>query len=275
MLNGVDLSIRAGERVAFVGPSGSGKSTLGALLLRFFDPDHGEIRFDAVNIKTVTQASLRAQIGYVMQEPVLFDGTLRENVQFGGPEATDEAFDAALRAARVDTFLSDLSGGADAQVGEGGSLLSGGQRQRVAIARALLRKPRVLMLDEATSALDAEIERGVIEGLSALGPETTVLVITHHLRTVAHFDRIFVLDEGRLVQEGKHEALLAQEGVYARLWTSQEQGYDTGRSKAPPRLRLGGQGPMSRELIGALSRRGTLPPSTGPESLRHRVPRKQ
>jgi ATP-binding cassette, subfamily B, bacterial len=275
VLNGVDLSIRAGERVAFVGPSGSGKSTLGALLLRFFDPDHGEIRFDAVNIKTVTQASLRAQIGYVMQEPVLFDGTLRENVQFGGPEATDQEFDAALRAARVDTFLGDLSGGADAQVGEGGSLLSGGQRQRVAIARALLRKPRVLMLDEATSALDAEIERGVIEGLSALGPETTVLVITHHLRTVAHFDRIFVLDEGRLVQEGKHEALLAQDGVYARLWTSQEQGYDTGRSKAPPRLRLGGQGPMSRELLGALSRRGTLPPSTGPESLRHRVPRKQ
>jgi ATP-binding cassette subfamily B protein len=274
VLGGIDLSIRASERVAFVGPSGCGKSTLGGLLLRFFDAVHGEIRFDAVNIKTVTQSSLRAQIGYVMQEPVLFEGSLRDNVAFGAESATNEEVELACKAAKVDVFIPDVPGGYDGQVGEGGSLLSGGQRQRVAIARALLRKPRVLLLDEATSALDPEAERSVMESILALGGDTTVLVITHHLRTVAHFDRIFVLDQGLLVQEGKHEALLAQEGVYRRLWTSQEQGYDTAKPKVPARQRLGAQGPMSRELIGALSRRGTVPPSTGPESLRERVPRK-
>ncbi len=222
LLDGLDLSIRCGEFVAVVGRSGCGKTTIGNLLQRFYDPVGGAVRFDDVDVRDVTQASLRGQIGHVMQAPLLFDASIRENVRFGRPGASDEDVLAACRAAHVDEFVSSLPNGYDTPVGEGGSLLSGGQRQRIAIARALVRDPALLVLDEATSALDADTEQAVMRSLAAGAPARTLVVITHHLRTVTAAHRIFLVDGGAVAEEGTHAELLALGGLYARLWSMQE-----------------------------------------------------
>jgi len=225
VLDGLSLAIYAGESVAVVGPSGAGKSTVATLLLRFYDPQVGAIRVDGVSLPDLTQASLREQIGFVMQEPILFDTTIRENVRFGRLDATDAEVERACRAAEVHTFaLADpKSGGYDRRVGERGRLLSGGQRQRVALARALLRDPAVLLLDEATAALDPETEAAIVRTLDQAAKGRALVVITHRLTTITHLDRIVVVDKGKVVEEGKHAQLLAKRGVYARLWESQAE----------------------------------------------------
>lgn len=221
VLDGLTLSIGAKESVAIVGPSGSGKSTIASLLLRFRDPDYGEVRLDAVPLTRMTQRSLRAQIGFVMQSPVLFDATLRENVRFGRPEATDAEVESACRDAGVHGFVADLPDGYETLLGSGGATLSGGQLQRVALARALLRAPALLLLDEATSALDPTTEASVMATLGKARKGRAVVFITHHLTSVVDFDRIIVIDAGKVAEEGRHEELLTKGGVYTRLWGAQ------------------------------------------------------
>jgi len=217
VLSGVDLILRRGSITALVGPSGAGKSTLAALLPRFIDPTAGGVALDGVDLRDVTLASLRAQIGLVTQDVVLFDDTVRRNVAYGRPEATDGDVRAALAAANALAFVDALPEGIDTRVGEAGTRLSGGQRQRLAIARALLKNAPILVLDEATSALDAESERAVQEALERLMAGRTVLVIAHRLSTVRRADQLVVLDAGRIVERGRHAELLAAGGMYRRL----------------------------------------------------------
>lgn len=221
VLDGVTLSIGAGESVAIVGPSGSGKSTLASLLLRFYDPDGGEVRIDGVPLSRVTQRSLREQMGFVMQSPVLFDATLRDNLRFGRLGASDADVEAACRDAGVHALLHELPQGLDTPVGRGGVVLSGGQLQRVALARALLRDPRVLLLDEATSALDPTTEASVMATLVKARKGRAVVFITHRLPSVTDFDRIVVMQDGKVVEEGRHQELLDRGGLYKRLWGAQ------------------------------------------------------
>jgi ABC-type multidrug transport system fused ATPase/permease subunit len=230
VLDGVSLEIPAGARVAFVGPSGAGKSSVLRLLTRTWDPDEGAVRFDGVDVRTGTLASLRGQLGVVHQDTFLFDTSVRENIRLGHPGATDAEVEAAARAAEVDGFIASLPNGYDTLVGERGGRLSGGQRQRLAIARALLRDPTVLVLDEATSALDPRTERRISDTLRRVGAGRTIVAVTHRLTSVADYDRIFVLVEGRLAEAGTHAELLARGGAYAALWAEQ-----TG-SVAPPSM---------------------------------------
>ncbi|MGD9742882.1 MAG: ABC transporter transmembrane domain-containing protein [Dongiaceae bacterium] len=216
-LHGIDLAVRPGETIAFVGPSGAGKTTLFQLLLRFYDPQGGGIELDGVDIRRVALAELRNRLGLVSQEAVVFSASLRENIRYGRPEASDAEVEAAARAAHVMEFVGLLPQGFDTELGERGVRLSGGQRQRVAIARAILRNPAVLLLDEATSALDAESERVVQEALDRLMIGRTTLVIAHRLATVLKADRIVVLDAGRIVSTGRHADLLREDGLYRRL----------------------------------------------------------
>jgi ATP-binding cassette subfamily B protein len=216
-LHGIDLAVRSGETIAFVGPSGAGKTTLFQLLLRFYDPQGGGIELDGVDIRRVALAELRNRLGLVSQEAVVFSASLRENIRYGRPEASDAEVEAAARAAHVMEFVGLLPQGFDTELGERGVRLSGGQRQRVAIARAILRNPAVLLLDEATSALDAESERVVQEALDRLMIGRTTLVIAHRLATVLKADRIVVLDAGRIVSTGRHADLLREDGLYRRL----------------------------------------------------------
>ena len=211
------LDLAPGETVALVGPSGAGKSTVLQLLLRFYDPDQGAIRFDGVDLRAADPAQLRRQIGLVAQDPVIFGTSAWENIRYGRPEADDTAVRAAAQAAHAEDFLDRLPEGFDTFLGEKGVRLSGGQRQRLAIARAILRNPPVLLLDEATSALDAESERAVQAALEELSVGRTTLVIAHRLATVLKADRIIVIEDGRMVAEGRHEALIQQGGLYARL----------------------------------------------------------
>jgi subfamily B ATP-binding cassette protein MsbA len=216
-LRGLTLEAEAGRVTALVGPSGSGKSTVFNLIARFYDADEGAVTIDGQDVRGLTFESLRGALALVTQDSFLFDGTVRENVLAGRPDADDAALEQAARDANLDEFLPRLPGGWEAQVGEGGGRLSGGQRQRVAIARAMLRDAPILLLDEATSALDAESEAHVQEALGRLMQGRTTLVIAHRLSTIRNADRIVVLDGGRAVESGDHAALVAADGAYRRL----------------------------------------------------------
>lgn len=220
-LNDFTLDIRKGETVALVGPSGAGKTTVFQLLLRYYDVSNGVIRFNGVDLRALDPLALRAHIGIVPQDPVIFSGTALDNIRYGRADATDDEVRAAARAAQADEFIERLPQGYDTLVGERGLRLSGGQRQRIAIARAILRDPPLLLLDEATSALDAESEALVQQGLDAAMRNRTTLIIAHRLATVRKADRIVVLDEGRIVETGTPVALMQQGGLYARLATLQ------------------------------------------------------
>ncbi len=217
VLDGINLSLKAGEIVALVGPSGAGKSTIAALLARFYDPQAGEIRVDDRNLKALDASWLREHVGSVAQEPILFSTTVADNIRYARPNATDEEVAAAARAANADAFIRGFPEGYQTLVGERGVQLSGGQKQRIAIARAVLKDPRILILDEATSALDAESEHLVKEALDRLMRGRTTLVIAHRLSTVVDADRVLVLSGGRVVQSGPHRTLMHEDGLYRRL----------------------------------------------------------
>ncbi|WP_423208916.1 ABC transporter ATP-binding protein (plasmid) [Paracoccus yeei] len=217
ILSGIDLEIRAGETVAFVGPSGAGKTTLLALLPRFYEPTSGRITVDGIVLDRMQLHSLRRQIGLVSQDVFLFGGTLRENIAYGRLGASEEEIMQAARQAQLGPLIESLPEGLETLVGERGVMLSGGQKQRVAIARAFLKNPPILILDEATSALDSQTEREIKAALDALAVGRTTLVIAHRLGTIRHADRIVVMAGGRIVETGEHGALIAQGGIYARL----------------------------------------------------------
>ncbi|MBI4356197.1 MAG: ABC transporter ATP-binding protein [Candidatus Omnitrophica bacterium] len=221
VLHDITLTVRRGERVAFVGQSGVGKTTLVNLLPRFYDPTRGEVRIDGTDIRGVTVRSLRAQIAIVPQEVMLFNDTVRANIAYGRPEASLEEVTAAARQANAHEFIARLPRGYDTPVGEQGALFSGGERQRLAIARALLTQAPILILDEATSQLDAAAERLVAEAVERLMEGRTVLMIAHRLSTIRHASRIVVLHQGRIAEFGDHEALLAQSGLYRKLYELQ------------------------------------------------------
>ncbi|CAI8712534.1 ABC transporter ATP-binding protein [Pseudomonas sp. IT-P176] len=230
VLDGLSLSIRPGEKIGLVGRSGAGKSTLINLLLRFYDVDSGEIRIDGQNIAKVTQDSLRASIGMVTQDTSLLHRSIRDNIAYGRPDATDAQVRSAAANAQADGFINQLSDrqghtGYDTLVGERGIKLSGGQRQRVAIARVMLKNAPILLLDEATSALDSEVEVAIQESLDEMMQGKTVIAIAHRLSTIAAMDRLIVMDDGRIIEEGTHTELLGKNGVYARLWQHQSGGF--------------------------------------------------
>ncbi|BBU57001.1 metal ABC transporter permease [Mameliella alba] len=222
ILKGIDVTVGAGENVALVGPSGSGKSTIGRLLFRFYDVEGGAIRIDGQDLRDVTQDSLHAAIGVVPQDTVLFNDTIRYNIAYGRDGASDDEIVAAAKAAQIHSFIESLPEGYDTQVGERGLKLSGGEKQRVGIARTLLKDPPILLLDEATSALDTETEASIQDALRRAGEGRTVITIAHRLSTIADADRIVVLQEGEVVEQGTHDALLAQGGRYAALWARQQ-----------------------------------------------------
>lgn len=226
----LDLTIKAGEKVGLVGRSGAGKSTLVNLLLRFYDINQGDILIDGQNICDVTQDSLRAQIGMVTQDTSLLHRSVRENILYGRPDASDAELWDAIEKAEAADFIRELhdpmgNTGLDAQVGERGVKLSGGQRQRIAIARVLLKDAPILILDEATSALDSEVEAAIQQSLYRLMENKTVIAIAHRLSTIAAMDRLIVMDQGRIVEQGSHQQLLAQNGIYAQLWAHQTGGF--------------------------------------------------
>lgn len=230
VINGLNLAIRPGEKIGLVGPSGAGKSTLVNLLLRLYDLNGGRILIDGQDIASVTQASLRSQIGMITQDTSLLHRSIRDNLLYGRPDASEDELQAAIRRARADEFiprLTDTEGrtGLDAHAGERGVKLSGGQRQRIAIARVLLKDAPILVMDEATSALDSEAEAAIQESLETLMAGKTVIAIAHRLSTIARMDRLVVMDKGQIVEMGSHQQLLAQDGLYARLWRHQTSGF--------------------------------------------------
>ena len=222
ILKGVDITVPGGKTLAIVGPSGSGKSTISRLLFRFYDVGQGAIRIDGQDVRDITQESLRAAIGVVPQDTVLFNDTILYNIAYGRDGASEEEIIEAAKAAQIHDFISALPDGYDTMVGERGLKLSGGEKQRVAIARTILKNPPILILDEATSALDSGTEKEIQDSLTRLGADRTVLTIAHRLSTVVHADEIIVLDKGVIVERGRHEDLLAQKGVYATMWRRQE-----------------------------------------------------
>lgn len=230
LLNGFNLNIKPGEKVGLIGRSGAGKSTIVNLLLRFYEPQSGTISIDGQNVDSVTQESLRAQIGLVTQDTSLLHRSVRDNIIYGRPDASEaEMISAAERAETADFIpnLSDAKGrrGYDAHVGERGVRLSGGQRQRIAIARVMLKDAPILLLDEATSALDSEVEAAIQESLDKMMEGKTVIAIAHRLSTIAAMDRLIILDKGRIIEEGSHTELLEKQGLYAKLWAHQSGGF--------------------------------------------------
>ena len=223
-LDGISATIKAGERVAFVGPTGAGKSSVLQLLMRFYDPDEGAVRFDGQDIRHADLAGYRQQLGVVFQESFLFNATIADNIAMGRPGASEADIEAAARAAELHDFVVSLPRGYNTLVGERGGRLSGGQRQRLAIARALLRDPRVLLLDEATSALDPRTERLIADTLERVGEGRTTVSVTHRLTSITGYDRIFVIVAGQLVEQGTHPELVALNGVYTQLWAEQSGG---------------------------------------------------
>jgi subfamily B ATP-binding cassette protein MsbA len=221
ILSGIDLSIRRGEVVAIVGPSGAGKSTLVDLIARFYDPVEGRVTVDGVDLRDATLASLRGLLGIVSQETILWSGTVRSNIAYGHEEIPLDEVARAARAANAERFVTALPRGYETEIGERGVRLSGGERQRIAIARAILKNPPILILDEATSSLDADSEAEVQAAIGNLLAGRTVIVIAHRLSTVQKADRIVVMDKGRIVQEGRHEDLLRDEGIYRRFFERQ------------------------------------------------------
>jgi ATP-binding cassette subfamily B protein len=221
VLDGIDLRIPAGETHAIVGATGAGKSTLTRLLLRFHDPRSGSVHIDGVDVRDVSFASLRRAIGYVSQDVFLFQGTVRDNLAFGRPDATDEEIEAAARQAEAHEFIASMPSGYATIVGERGQKLSGGQRQRLSIARAILRQPAILVLDEATSAVDNETEAAIQRSLARVAEGRSAVVIAHRLSTVRDADRIWVLEDGRVAESGTHEELVDAGGLYAALWRVQ------------------------------------------------------
>jgi len=230
ILKGVSLRAGPGETIALVGPSGSGKSTIGRLLFRFYDVTAGAIRIDGQDLRDVTQDSLHAQIGVVPQDTVLFNDTVYYNFAYGNPDAGPEAVEAAARAAKIHDFILSLPDGYRTTVGERGLKLSGGEKQRVGIARTLLKNPPILLLDEATSALDTQTERDIQDSLKAMGQGRSVITIAHRLSTIVDADRIIVLEDGHIVEEGQHEALLARGGRYAAMWARQSSEEEAARA---------------------------------------------
>lgn len=230
LLNGFNLTIRPGEKVGLIGRSGAGKSTIVNLLLRFYEPQSGMISIDGQNIGDVTQESLRAQIGLVTQDTSLLHRSVRDNIVYGRPDATEAEMISAADRAEASGFIPNLSDakgrrGYDAHVGERGVKLSGGQRQRIAIARVMLKDAPILLLDEATSALDSEVEAAIQESLDKMMDGKTVIAIAHRLSTIAAMDRLIVLDKGRIIEEGSHAELLEKHGLYAKLWAHQSGGF--------------------------------------------------
>lgn len=221
ILNGLDLSIRAGETIAFVGPSGAGKTTICSLLPRFYEVNQGSVSIDGIDIRDMTLRSLRSQIGIVQQDVFLFAGTIRENIAYGRLEAGEADILEAARRSRLDEVIAALPAGLDTIIGERGVKLSGGQKQRLAIARIFLRNPPILILDEATSALDTETERAIQQALAELSEGRTTLIIAHRLATIINADRIAVIDHGVIAEQGSHGELLARDGLYRRLSEAQ------------------------------------------------------
>jgi ATP-binding cassette subfamily B protein len=223
ILDGLSFAVPAGKMVAIVGPSGAGKSTVSRILLRFYDVAGGRVTIDGQDIRDVTQVSLRAALGVVPQDTVLFNDTILYNIRYGRPEASDEEVREAARMAQIDTFIRALPEGYRTMVGERGLKLSGGEKQRVAIARTILKGPPILLLDEATSALDSHTEKEIQDALDSIARTRTTVVIAHRLSTIVNADNILVLDGGRLVEQGTHGELLARGGLYASLWNRQRQ----------------------------------------------------